>query len=84
MQNVETAKLAQKAANALGGYGELARHLNIGRAYVMRFINGRNVPNAITTAELRRIVAERAARDDEETSRTPVRGKETTNGNRTS
>ena len=69
MNTFETAKLARKAAGYLGGPGDLARHLQIGRAHVMRFISGRSAPNAIVITELRTIIT------DYETNRAEAREK---------
>lgn len=73
MNTFETAKLVRKAAQYLGGPGNLARHLQIGRPYVMRFISGRSAPNAIVITELRSIIT------DYETTRAEAREKGNTN-----
>jgi hypothetical protein len=54
--NLETTKLARKAAQYLGGAGELARYLNVGRPWVMRFLRGASTPNEITVAALRAVI----------------------------
>jgi hypothetical protein len=61
IDNREVARMVRRAADFLGGPGELARHLRVGRPHVMRLFSGHSRPNAVVLAELNRIITEYTA-----------------------